>query len=157
MSSPTTNITVIKQNPAGELMYQWQGRLLTQALHKVQVEARFSAESGMMVDIPISKGDRFLETYYDDRWFNIFEIHDKEDGSLKGWYCNIAAPAVIRPGEVVFRDFALDLLVYPDGRQLVLDEDEFAALACSADERQQALAGLAELQEHFRRRFEQAK
>ena len=110
-----------------------------------------------MVDIALNKGDRFLETYYDDRWFNIFEIRDKQDDSLKGWYCNVAAPAIIRPGEITFRDFALDLLVYPDGRQLVLDEDEFAELDCAPDERRQALEGLVQLQEQFRRKFEQAK
>jgi hypothetical protein len=35
----------------------------------------------------------------------------------------------------------------------VLDEDEFAALDCTQAERQQALAGLAQLQAQFRRRF----
>ena len=123
-------------------MYQWQGRLLSQELHEIHIEARFSAENGMMVDIPIAKGDRFLETYYDDRWFNVFEIRDKQDDSLKGWYCNIAAPAIIRPGEITFRDFALDLLVYPDGRQLVLDEDEFGDLNLPAHERIAALRAI---------------
>ncbi|MCW5875475.1 MAG: DUF402 domain-containing protein [Anaerolineales bacterium] len=155
MSSPTTNVTVFKQNPAGELMYQWQGRLLHEAPHEAQIEARFSAESGRVLEIEFNKGDRFLETYYDDRWFNIFEIRDQGDDRLKGWYCNVAAPAIIRPGEITFRDFALDLVVYPDGRQFVLDEDEFAVLDCSPAERQLALAGLAQLQAEFAARFDQ--
>jgi hypothetical protein len=45
---------------------------------------------------------------------------------------------------------ALDLLVFPDGRQIVLDEDEFNALPLSEAERQSALAALAELQALFR-------
>lgn len=148
-----TEITILKQNPAGQLMYQWSGQLLRYADHEAVVEALFNAESGQMVDIPLSKGDRFLESYFDDRWYNIFEIHDRQDGRLKGWYCNISAPAVIEPGQITFRDFALDLVVYPDGRQVVLDEDEFEALECTADERRLAQLGLAALQAHFRQRF----
>jgi len=148
-----TEVTVLKQNPAGELMYQWSGRLLSHADHEAVIEALFNAEIGQMVDIPLSKGDHFLESYFDDRWYNIFEIHDKQDGRLKGWYCNISAPAVIEPGQITFRDFALDLVVYPDGRQVVLDEDEFEVLECTAEERRLALEGLAALQVHFRQRF----
>lgn len=148
-----TEITVLKQNPAGELLYQWHGQLLSQTANQVLIEAAFNAESGQLLDIPLNKGDRFLETYYLDRWFNIFEIRDLKDDHLKGWYCNVSAPAQLRPGELSFRDFALDLLVYPDGRQFVLDEDEFAALDCAPDERQLALDGLAQLQAEFAARF----
>lgn len=146
-------ITVLKQNPAGELMYQWQGQLVYQKGHEALVEALFNAESGMMEEIPLKKGDQFLETYYDDRWFNVFEIRDKDDGRLKGWYCNVCAPAVISAEQIIFRDFALDLLVYPDGRQVVLDEDEFDVLHCSPEERSLALAGLTQVQSYFRDKF----
>ncbi len=146
-------ITVLKQNPAGELMYQWQGQLVHQQGHETLVQALFNADSGMVEEIPLKKGDQFLETYYDDRWFNVFEIRDKDDGRLKGWYCNVCAPAVISTGQIIFRDFALDLLVYPDGRQVVLDEDEFEALYCSPEERSLALSGLAQVQSYFRDKF----
>jgi len=39
--------------------------------------------------------------------------------------------------------------VFPDGRQIVLDEDEFAALELSHLEQKTILAALAELQEYF--------
>jgi predicted RNA-binding protein associated with RNAse of E/G family len=148
-----TDTIILKQSPAGELMFRYEGKLISRGEHEVLIEAFFGLEDRSLVDIPLKKGERFLETYYDDRWFNIYEIHDRDDDQLKGWYCNIASPASIAPGEITFRDFALDLLVYPDGRQVVLDEDEFAALVCTPAERQQALAGLAQLQEQFRRRF----
>ncbi|MBX3002634.1 MAG: DUF402 domain-containing protein [Anaerolineales bacterium] len=148
-----TEITVYKQNPAGELMYSWAGQLLHYRSPEALVEARFNAKSGMMEEIALQQGDRFIETYYDDRWFNVFEIRDKDDDRLKGWYCNVSAPAIIAAHQVSFRDFALDLLVYPDGRQVVLDEDEFAALECSAQERQLAQQGLAQVQAYFREKF----
>jgi hypothetical protein len=44
---------------------------------------------------------------------------------------------------------ALDLLVFPDGRQMVLDEDEFAELSISAEKRAKARAALAELRTLF--------
>jgi hypothetical protein len=147
------DVTILKHDPAGRLVFRYEGKLLTQTPTEVLIEALFGFEGRSLVDIPLKKGDRFLETYYTDRWFNIYEIRDRDDDQRKGWYCNVAAPAVITPGQIIFRDFALDLMVYPDGRQLVLDEDEFAALTCSAGERQSALEGLAQLQAEFRARF----
>jgi protein associated with RNAse G/E len=82
-------------------------------------------------------------------WYNIYEIHAREDGSVRGYYCNISRPAQIGAETISYVDLALDLLVYPDGRQLVLDEDEFAALPLSAAEREQAIRALGELQAGF--------
>ena len=53
------------------------------------------------------------------------------------------------PGVVIDTNVALDLLVFPDGRQEVLDEDEFAALNLDADDQHSARAALAELQALF--------
>ena len=50
-------------------------------------------------------------------------------------------------------DLALDLLVFPDGSQLVLDEDEFAALNLSPSEQAAARQALAELQSSFSERL----
>ncbi len=91
-------------------------------------------------------GDHFTEWYYTDRWYNIFEV-TSSDGTLKGWYCNVAEPAVIEEDDLYCRDLLLDLWVAPNGATMVLDEDEFAAeSALDAATRDRALAGLAELQ-----------
>ena len=85
-----------------------------------------------------------------DRWYNILEIHDREDDRLKGWYCNIGKPAVMEAGnKISYVDLALDLWVAPDGTQTVLDEDEFAALDLDDETRSKARAALAELQALF--------
>ncbi|HEU5348976.1 MAG TPA: DUF402 domain-containing protein, partial [Ktedonobacterales bacterium] len=69
------------------------------------------------------------------------------DGTLKGWYCNVAAPATIEDDDLFCRDLLLDLWVTPDGATTVLDEDDFAAEpSLDAATRDQALAGLADLQ-----------
>ncbi|MDE3077126.1 MAG: hypothetical protein KGJ86_17050, partial [Chloroflexota bacterium] len=47
--------------------------------------------------------------------------------------------------QLSFVDMELDLFVYPDGRYLVLDEDDLERAAISEGEKQQARAGLAEV------------
>jgi len=103
------------------------------------------------VDVMLKKGDRFVETYYTDRWYNIFEVYDRDDGKLKGWYCNVGRPAVLTDGAVAYVDLALDLWVSADGKQTVLDEGEFEELALGDPEREKAFTALAELQRLFGR------
>lgn len=95
--------------------------------------------------VVLEPGDRWTEYYYADRWYNIFAIC-ASDGRLKGWYCNITRPACISADEVAAEDLALDLWVGPDGEMQVLDEDEFAALLLTPEEREAAQGALAELQ-----------
>ena len=143
------DIMVVKLNHVGEEVFRYPGRVLARTPEYVQVEAFFRWDRVEVKEMVLLKGDRFIETYYTDRWYNIFEIHDPHTDALKGYYCNVGAPAVIENGEVSYRDLALDLLVLPDGRQQVLDEDEFEALTLSQLEKQQAILALAALQAHF--------
>ncbi len=92
-----------------------------------------------------------METYYSDRWYNINEIFDRDSHERKGWYCNVTRPAEIGKDSVSYVDLALDLLVFADHRQLILDEDEFAALKLSEEEAQIARQALQELQGLFAR------
>jgi hypothetical protein len=48
-------------------------------------------------------------------------------------------------------DLALDLWVWPDGTQAVLDQEEFEALPLVQEERERALAALGELQQAFKK------
>ncbi|HAX69314.1 MAG TPA: DUF402 domain-containing protein, partial [Anaerolineae bacterium] len=93
--------------------------------------------------------DRFVETFYTDKWYNIFEIYDRDDGRLKGWYCNITKPAVIEDGLVAYVDLALDLWVSADGSRKMLDEDELEELNLDDLTRQKVYESLQELEEHF--------
>ena len=143
-------ITVIKRDAAGQEVWRYSGRLLRQDEHSLVLEAWFDKEDVLFKGMLLGKGDRFVETYYTDRWFNIFEIHAREDDHLRGWYCNVSCPAVIEGNTISWIDLALDLLVFPDGRQFVLDEDEFSELELSSEQRQGALNALAELQTRFK-------
>ncbi len=142
-------ITVYKLNPQREETWHYQGKILHWKAGQIILEAFFDREDRPFHGLMLGKGDRFLELYSSEDWFNIFEIHDRSDDHLKGWYCNVTMPAEFSPQAVSYVDLALDLLVFPDGRQLVLDEDEFAVLSIDDNLRKAAREGLRRLQEIF--------
>lgn len=144
-------LTVIKRDEKGEEVFRWEGVELSRKDHEVQLEARFNVKEHRLGEIVLREGDRLLETYSSRRWYNVFEVYDGGSGRLKGWYCNVSYPAEIGEETISFRDLALDLIVHPDGRQELLDEDQFEALELDEADRRAALDGWEELQEHFRR------
>lgn len=142
-------ITVLKKNLAGEVTWQYDGVMLRREPNFVVLEALFNRPDTPFMDVVLKENDRFVETFYSDRWYNIFEIYDRDDGQVKGWYCNVGMPAVIEDGVVSYVDLALDLWVSADGRQTVLDEDEFAELGLDHEARERAQNGLDELRLRF--------
>lgn len=149
-----TQITVVKLDIHGRETWRYHGQLLKQDSDAIVLEAFFDRQDMMLSGMTLQKGDRFLETWYYNRWYNIFEIHSREDGSLRGWYCNIGRPAQMVGQTLSYVDLALDLLVFPGGKQVVLDEDEFTQLALSGEDRESARAALSELKELFRERLQ---
>lgn len=142
-------IKIQKKNPAGEVTYEYEGDLLKRDKHSITLEALFDRADLPFMDTVFKTGDRFVEIYFMDRWYNIFAIHDREDGQIKGWYCNIGMPAVIEDGVVSYVDLGLDLWISTDGKQTVLDEDEFDKLDLDLQTRSSALRGLDELKALF--------
>ena len=142
-------VRIQKLNLDGEVKYEYGGTLLEKDDHQIVVEAFFDRDDIPFQDVVFKKGDRFLEFYYFDRWYNIFEIYDRDNGKFKGWYCNVGYPAVLEKDTVSYIDLALDLWVAPDGTQTVLDEDEFLAMPINVATRAQAISALDELKEIF--------
>ena len=143
-------VVVDKLNLAGEVSVTWSGQVLRRSEHEVVLEAIFTHSSRDLGYVRMGPGDRFVEHYYTDRWYNVFAIYEAEDGLFKGWYCNITRPAEINdePGgglRVRAVDLALDYFRQPGGREFILDEEEFAALPLNAAEISAARAALAEL------------
>jgi hypothetical protein len=145
-----TWITVVKLDHAGVEKWRYQGRLLNRTPHQIILEATFDRDEYPVHELVLRRGDRFVETYFDDRWYNVYEIFDRENGGRKAWYCNISCPAKIQDDQISYQDLALDLLVFPDGRQVILDEKEFADLDLPEDVRKKACQGLAELRALFK-------
>ncbi|NPV86679.1 MAG: DUF402 domain-containing protein [Anaerolineae bacterium] len=143
--SNISEVIVIKCNIEGKEIWRYPGLILKRGVNTMVIEAYFNRNDLLFHGMLLGRGDRFVEAYYTDRWYNIFEVHDRVDDHLKGWYCNVARPAVFVNGVIRYVDLALDLLVFPDGRQFVLDEDEFAALPIDAETRSQAIRALEDL------------
>ncbi len=121
-------IRVLKLDLSGKVTWQYDGRVLRREPQSVVLEAFFNRADMPFVDVVFKQHDRFVETFYTDRWYNIFEIHDRDDDRLKGWYCNVGMPAVLGEGTVSYVDLALDLWISAGGQQTVLDREEFEAL-----------------------------
>lgn len=147
MNTAAEVLTVIKLNTKHEETWRYDGRVLERDERSVLIEARFNRSDFPFHGILLRENDRFVERYYADRWYNIFAIHDKDDDRLKGWYCNVTRPAEFTRGRIAYVDLALDLLVYPDGSCLVLDEDEFEDLQLDQATREKARQALDQLVE----------
>lgn len=148
-SEAVPRIKVQKKNPAGEVTYEYEGILLSREDHTIVLEALFDRADLPFMDVVFKTGDRFVEYYYTERWYNVFAVHDRDDGKVKGWYCNISKPAVFEDGIVSYIDLALDLWVSTSGEQTVLDEDEFESLELDEETRAGALRGLDGLKQIF--------
>ncbi len=134
----------------GHETWHWSGKLAERRDGVTVIDAFFNARPRDLGYMKLESGDLFHEYYYAGRWFNIYQVFGA-DGALKGWYCNITKPAHFSDQEIAYVDMALDVFVYPDGRTLVLDEEEFGQKreslyspedACHAEE---AVAELLEM------------
>jgi predicted RNA-binding protein associated with RNAse of E/G family len=144
-------ISVRKRDENGQVTWEYTGQILVRGENFVRLEARFNRADMPFQGILLKRDDRFVETFYTDRWYNIFEIHDRDDDTLKGWYCNIGRPAVWdAPDTISYEDLLLDLWVSQDGMQSVLDGPEFERAELDELTRAQALRALAELQNLFK-------
>ena len=143
------NITVIKQNAQGDETWRYAARELLRGDDFVALTALFNRDDTQVGDIVIKRNDCFLEYFFDNRWYNIFEIRDRDDNSLKGWYCDICKPAIITQHQISYADLSLDLWVYPDGSKIVYDEDEFNQLDLNAEIRVKAIESLKNLKDNF--------
>jgi len=137
--------TVIKNDHTGREVWRYQGRIVERGATWVRLEAHFNRADMIRPYHTFRQGDRFIEWFYSDRWYNIFELHDVDDDHLTGWDCNVARPAALHEDDLSADDLALDVFVRPDGRITVLDEDEFAALPLDDVTRKAALHAFDQL------------
>jgi predicted RNA-binding protein associated with RNAse of E/G family len=146
-----TRVTIRKLDHAGRQVTAYPGQVLWRDDRAIVLRTGWNRAPLDLGFVVLEPGDRWTEYFYTDKWYNIFEIR-ASDGCLKGWYCNVTRPAHISSDEVAADDLALDLWVAPNGKCRVLDEDEFAALPLTPEDREAAQQALAELQAMVGRR-----
>jgi protein associated with RNAse G/E len=105
MNTATDLLTVKKLNLHRELVIAYEGTVLESTSQAIVLEARFSRETIDLGYTIFEHHDRFIEYFFTDRWYNIFEIHSVHNDHLKGWYCNIVQPAVFAEGTIEQVDF----------------------------------------------------
>jgi hypothetical protein len=123
LPTPGSQVTIVKLKPDGCEAIRYPGETICS--HEGWIAARAPWEQrrvdlGYLVFEP---GDVFYEYFSLDQPFNAFAIFTYE-GKLKGWYCNVTLPSWVSDRTIYWHDLYIDVIAYPDGRTLVLDEDE---------------------------------
>lgn len=147
-----TPIIIHKCDHKGRALWKYDGVVLEENDTTIKIEAFFKRDDYPTDYHVFRRGDRMVEWFYTDRWYNVFEMYDVDSQALKGWYCNITRPAYWNDDGIFADDLALDLMVYPNGDMRILDEDEFEALDLDQDTRELAQAGLRILIAHIEAR-----
>ncbi|GAA3369489.1 DUF402 domain-containing protein [Streptomyces sannanensis] len=124
MSANSVDVVLVK---AGRTKLRYPAEVIRDDGTRMTVRAPWAAVGARDFGfVRFEPGDVFTEHYWRDRWYAVKEVRSG-NGALKGWYCDIARPAVATAGELVCEDLDLDLWLSADGATVLrLDEDEFA-------------------------------
>jgi len=140
-----SDVTVYKLDEHGREVWRYPATVLARGPNHIRLQGFFDRDDVDLGYVTLARGDRSVETFYGNRWYNVFAIYDRDDDTLKGWYCNVCRPAEITGDAVRCEDLALDVWVSPEGKTAVMDEDEFAAIDIPAEDRQRGREALQTL------------
>ncbi len=152
--NPANPLKIIKHHAGSEKIYSWSGQVLSETLNMRRLNAWFNGNPGYVGKVLLETGDRFVETYFTDRWYNFFQIYAGQSDVMKCFYFNLSRPAVFYEDRIEWEDLALDLIVYPDGQKELIDQDEFARLNIDEKTRQICWQTLTDLLQTNLTRFE---
>ena len=86
-----------KLRPDRSEVFSWAGEVLRCDDESIVLRAEFNVDQVELGFTTFRRGDIFVEFYYWQRWFNIFQI-SAPDGTLKGWYANLGQPVELEDG-----------------------------------------------------------
>lgn len=141
-----TSMNIEKHNHRGEFVLTYPGEVLERGHTWICLRAVFDRREADLGFVVFKQGDVFYEWFFSDQWYNIFQVHDGDTQTIKGWYCNITRPAHFEADRIYSDDLELDVFVMPNGTVILLDEAEFAALNLATDERMAALHAIQDIQ-----------
>lgn len=100
----------------------------------------------------IQAGTISHERFYLNRWYNYF-VFEQPAGTLRNYYINICMPPKIGHGVIDYVDLDIDIIVWPDGRVVTVDIEEFEANAANfaypPDIRRNALATFEQIEKEL--------
>jgi PncC family amidohydrolase len=134
----TVRVRIHKHDHQNVRRLSYPGTMVQRDAQSLVAHATWTFGEKRLPYTTLTDGDLFVETFYFDRPYNVFEIR-AHDGALKGWYANITRPARLENNaeDVIWEDLIVDAWMSADGHALTLDEDELLALgdAISAPDR----------------------
>jgi hypothetical protein len=116
---------IVKLRPEGSEAARYSGERFPAPDGWIAARAQWRygrMDAGYMVFEP---GDYLDEYFALERPYNAFALF-RATGDFVGWYCNVTYPTRVTDHTITWHDLYVDVIVYPDGRTLVLDEDELA-------------------------------
>lgn len=114
-------ITEVKTTLAGERK-EFDCELLNRARHETVVIYRMPRDR-RLEDVVLPEGSISLGYFWDHKPFNVYHWIDDKRQTL-ALYFNICDSTQISESRIAWRDLCVDVLITPDGRCRVLDEDE---------------------------------
>lgn len=118
-------VQIVKVSPVGKPPVRYEGRIIPAPAGWIAARADWVHGEMDLGYLHFKNGDYLDEYFALDEPYNAFALYRAND-EFVGWYCNITHPTTVENGEIHWHDLFLDVIVYPDGRTLVLDEDELA-------------------------------
>ena len=144
-----TRFTVNSRKYDGSIRRSWICELIAHEAEALDLIGRFDhrVEHPDLGTIPA--GTVSHERFYLNRWYNYF-VFEHPAGTLRNYYINICLPPTVSEGVIDYVDLDIDIIVWPDGRVVTVDIDEFEANAADfsypADVRANALATFERIQ-----------
>jgi uncharacterized protein len=118
-----STIEIVKVSPVGKPPVRYTGELLDSPAGWIAARASWvhgEMDLGYMAFMP---GDYLDEFFALERPYNAMALY-RSTHELVAWYCNVTYPTRVENDVIFWHDLFVDVIVYPDGRTLVLDEDE---------------------------------
>ncbi|PFV93185.1 DUF402 domain-containing protein [Priestia megaterium] len=104
-----TNCKLLNNNEQGLILF-----------HRIDVPFTMT---GSQYELTIPKDAYTLAYFWREQPYNLYVWRDK-DGSYLGSYFNIVKNTTITDDTVSFEDLIIDILIFPNGKYFILDEDE---------------------------------
>jgi len=124
LSSSAASITEIKTTLLGECK-TFACELLQATATDAVVIYRMPADH-QLEDILLRKGTLSLGYFWQDKSYNAYHWINAQDETV-ALYFNVSDNTIISAESIAWRDLMVDVLITPDGRCRVLDEDELPA------------------------------
>jgi len=123
-SSGLRVVTVNSRKYDGSVRRSWTAHLTRLEAPLIELSGifEFSVDHGDLGHI--EKGTISLESYWLDRWYNVFEFK-YPDVSERNHYVNLTMPPRFDGETLDYIDLDIDVIVWPGGKVEVLDIEDF--------------------------------